>query len=261
MPQVTPSKYRVEAGWDDCPHLGEKEKKDMLDATPMHLRDARSKGIPSMGMGAIYPYSLDSIKINPFPIPPHFRRGYALDDGWDVTAVLFGAYDKDMDILYVTAELYLKEKKPQEVAPMVAMRANWSRSHGFGMTETTQMPGVGDAARKDRDGQQIIQQYRNFGLTGMELADKPVEAGIYDVSMRLSTGRLKIFSTCQMTLWEYQRYRRNERGEVVKKDDHAMDCLRYLSRASAIARMIAKPAETILRSTDGLGGGDRVSGY
>jgi hypothetical protein len=258
MPAVTPSRYRVEAGWNDAPHLGEKEKGEMLEATPIHLRDARSKGIPSMGAGAIYPYTVKSIQVEPIRIPDHFRRGYALDDGWDVTAVLFGALDPDHDVLYVTSELYLKEKKPHEVAAMVGTRAHWPNSP-VGLPN--QMPGVGDAARKDRDGQQIIQIYRDQGLTSLILADKPVEAGIHDVTMRLATGRLKIFSTCQNTLWEYQRYRRDEKGEVVKRDDHAMDCLRYLSRMSAIVRMIAKPSQTILPTLGGLGGGDPISGY
>jgi hypothetical protein len=261
VPAVTASKWRTEAGWDDAPHLGEKEKAEQLAACPIHLREARSKGIPSQGAGSIYPFAVDSIKIDPMVMPPHFRRGYALDDGWDVTAVLFFARDPDQDILYVTSELYLKEHKPNQVAPLVLMRANWTTSTGFNTQRTAQMPGVGDAARKDRDGAQIIDTYRNLGMSDLVLADKPVEAGIYDVQMRLATGRLKIFSTCTNTLWEYQRYHRNEKGEVVKRDDHAMDCLRYGSRPSALQRMIAKPPLSILPSADGLGGGDPTAGY
>jgi hypothetical protein len=75
------------------------------------------------------------------------------------------------------------------------------------------------------------------------------------MQIRLAQGRLKIFSTCTHTLWEYQRYRRDEKGKVVKVDDHAMDETRYACRPTFIQRMIAKPAETILPSM-GLGGGD-----
>lgn len=247
MPPVTSSKYRVEAGWDDAPHLGEKEKREMLAATPLHLRDARSKGIPSMGAGAIYPFSVEQIRVDPFPVPAHFRRGFTLDDGWKVTAVGFHALDPDHDILYQTGELYLREHRPEQTAQMILTRGQW-------------MPGDGDAAARTRDGVQVLDIYKRYGLK-LELADKEVEAGIYDVSIRLAQGRLKIFSTCQNTLWEYQRYRRNEDGKVVKVDDHAMDQLRYACRPHFLQRMIAKPAETILRSADGLGGGDRHIGY
>jgi hypothetical protein len=247
MPKVDDSKYRVEASWNDAAHLGEEEKARELARTPLHLRDARAKGIPSMGTGAIYPFSVESITCNPFQIPPHFRRGYSLDDGWNVTAAGFFAHDVDHDILYLTSELYLKEHRPEQVAGFIKTRGEW-------------MPGVGDAAARTRDGIQVIEIYQRF-LPKLQLADKEVEAGLYDVQMRLATGRLKIFSTCPMTLWEYQRYRRDEKGKIVKKDDHAMDMLRYGSRPSALARMVAKPLPSILPQQHGLGGGDSRMGY
>ena len=247
MPAVSESKWRTEAGWDDAPHLTESEKRKQLAATPLYLRDARSKGIPSMGAGAIYPFAVSSIVCDPFPIPAYWRRGFALDDGWKITAVGFYALDPDHDVLYKTAELYLEEKHPRETATMILTRGAW-------------MPGTGDAAARTRDGAQVIDIYRGFGVK-LDLADKEVEAGIYDVTMRIATGRLKIFTTCQKTLWEYERYRRDEKGKIVKQNDHAMDETRYASRPSFIQRMIAKPIETILSSANGLGGGDPSIGY
>jgi hypothetical protein len=200
-----------------------------------------------MGAGAIYPFAVEEIRIAPFPIPPHFRRGFSLDDGWNVTAVGFYALDPDQDILYKTAELYLKEHRPEQTAQMILTRGAW-------------LPGTGDAAARTRDGIQVIDIYKRYGLK-LELAEKEVEAGIYDVQMRLASKRLRIFSTCQNTLWEYQRYRRDEKGKVVKVDDHAMDDTRYACRPHFIQRMIAKPVESILRSAEGLGGGDSRAGY
>jgi hypothetical protein len=175
MPAVSSSKYRVEAGWDDAPHLDEVEKAKQLAATPHHLRDARSKGIPSQGLGAIYPYAVKSIICDPTPIPAHWRRGFSVDDGWNRTAVGFLALDPDHDILYLTAELYLTEETPEQVAAKIKTRGAW-------------MPGVGDAAARTRDGDQVIQIYKRY-LPKMELADKEVEAGIYDVSMRSRAGQ------------------------------------------------------------------------
>ncbi len=53
MGQVTETKYTVMAGWDDVPHLDERTKRKLLASTQPYLRDARSKGIPSLGTGAI----------------------------------------------------------------------------------------------------------------------------------------------------------------------------------------------------------------
>jgi len=44
----------------------------------------------------------------------------------------------------------------------------------------------------------------------------------------MATGRLKIFKTLQNTLAEYRIYRRDEKGRIVKDNDHLMDSLRYL---------------------------------
>jgi hypothetical protein len=76
------------------------------------------------------------------------------------------------------------------------------------------------------DGRQLIQLYREQGLELTEAANA-VEAGLFATWERLSTGRLKVFATCQHTRNEMRLYRRDERGKVVKENDHAMDALRY----------------------------------
>jgi hypothetical protein len=107
----------------------------------------------------------------------------------------------------------------------------------------------------------MLDIYTRYGLK-LVLADKEVEAGIYDVhdpSQPRAGSRSS--RRAQNTLWEYQRYRRDEKGKIVKVDDHAMDQLRYACRPSAIARMVVKPPQTILPSASGLGGGDPTVGY
>jgi hypothetical protein len=68
--------------------------------------------------------------------------------------------------------------------------------------------------------------YRQSGLRLTE-ADNAVEAGIYAVYERLSTSRLKVFTTLQGLRAEYRQYHRDENGKVVKEQDHYMDALRY----------------------------------
>ncbi len=245
MPAVSDSKYLVNAGWDDVPHLDDTTKRELLAETPPHLRDARSKGIPSLGSGAIYPIAESEFVVDPFRIPPHWPRGYGLDDGWNRTAALWSALDRDTDTLYFTAEHYRGQAEPAIHAAAILARGDW-------------IPGVGDAAARARDGEQIIEIYRGLGLD-LILADKEVEAGIYDMWLRLSTGRLKVFRTLANFLAEYRVYRRDEQGRIVKEFDHLMDCGRYLCRPSAIARMKLKPAERGTLPATPIG--DRRIGY
>jgi hypothetical protein len=62
----------------------------------------------------------------------------------------------------------------------------------------------------------------------LHLADNAVEAGLYEVWQRLSTGRLKVFNNLSNFRTEYRMYRRDENGKIVKKNDHLMDAARYL---------------------------------
>ena len=60
---------------------------------------------------------------------------------------------------------------------------------------------------------------------GLDLApaDNAVESGIYDTWTLLSAGKLKAFASCQDWISEYRIYRRDDKGRVVKKNDHLMD--------------------------------------
>jgi hypothetical protein len=215
------SKSVIMAGWDDVPHLGEQEKKEILEGTPEFLRAARSKGIPYLGEGSIYPIPESEIRVDQFPIKPWFRRVYGMDVGWNATAVVFGALDPDTDVLYLY-DCYKRGKAEPEIHASAIRKRYPIDQH---------LVGVIDPAARNRsqiDGKQLLRLYTKEGLK-LRAADNAQEAGIYAVWSRLSTGRLKVFEGV-MTPWfeEYRIYRRNEHGKVVKEADHLMDATRYL---------------------------------
>lgn len=249
MPEISPSKFLVQAGWDDIPHLDEKTKADLLAATPPHLRDARTKGIPSLGAGAIYPIELSEILVDPFPIPAYWPCMYALDVGWNRTACLWGAWDRSIDCVYLYTEHYRGQAEPSIHATAIKARGDW-------------IPGVIDPAargRAQKDGEQLIEAYTSLGLH-LVPAQNAIEAGIYAVWERLSTGRLKVFKTLQNWQAEYRLYRRDENGKIVKDYDHLMDDTRYLCmsiRERAKVRPVANDRKIIGSSR----GGDSTAGY
>ncbi len=211
------SKALVMAGWDDAPHLTEQDKAELLASTPPHQREARSKGIPSLGAGAIYPVPEEDIVVDPFQLPEYWPRLYGIDVGWNRTATIWGAWDRDQDVVYLYSEHYRGQAEPSVHASAIKRRGEW-------------IPGEidpGANGRGQRDGKKLIEDYRGHGLI-LHPADNAVEAGIQAVYERLSTGRLKIFKTLQALLAEYRIYRRDENGKIVKENDHAMDAMRYL---------------------------------
>lgn len=210
-------KYVVSATWDDVPHLDEKAKKDLWASIPPFQRDARSKGVPQLGSGAIYPIVEEDISCDDFKIPDHWPKAYGLDVGWKKTAAIWGAYDKASDTVYLYSEYYRGHAEPVVHASGIRARGEW-------------ITGVIDPASRGRsqlDGRKLIEEYKNLGLR-IEPANNAVEAGILAVWQRMSTGKLKIFKSLQNTLSEYRLYRRDKDGDVVKEEDHLMDAMRYL---------------------------------
>jgi len=217
------SKSTITAGWDDVPHLTADMKKDILAGTPNHLRESRSTGKPGLGAGAIYTVPTKEIMCDIMPIPPWFRRGYGLDVGWNCTAAVFFAHDLDRDIVYIY-DVY----KRGMVEPDIHTSAIKRRYIGG-----TALTGVIDPASRGRgqvDGRNLLQIYRREGLKVLP-ADNAVTAGIDDVHLRLSSGRLKVFRGLSEWFDEYSLYRRNEDGKIVKEDDHLMDATRYAIRS------------------------------
>ena len=236
----TGDRYATQIGWEDIPHISESEKADLIRGMTRHEVDARTKGYPSLGAGAVYAYSEDEIIIEPFQIDienhgrmitsrSYFKRAYGLDVGWNCTAAIFLAVDPDSKMHYVVDEY----KVGKEKAPVHAAAVNRIGKYQFGAIDP------GSRGRSQSDGEQLIEEYRDLNLK-LVAADNRVEAGIHRVQMLMATGSLKIFSHCHRTLAEMRKYSRNEDGKIMKRDDHLMDALRYVIMTEEVHR-VAKP--------------------
>lgn len=225
-------KHIVTMDWDDVPHLTADDKKELWDNIAPHLREARKKGVPAVGAGLIYPVAPEDYQVDPIPIPETWKKAFGFDVGWNKTAAVFGAIDPNTDILYIYDVHYKGQAEPAIHAQAIKNRGEW-------------MPGVVDPAARGRsqvDGRKLIDEYK---LAGLDLywATNYREAGILKVWQSLTTGKLKIFNTLTPILQEIRLYRRDDDGEIVKENDHALDALRYLvmsglelARVSPVAR-------------------------
>src|SRR5690606_11441445 len=68
----------IQCVWNDAPWLTEEVKARLLEDTPEHLREARSKGIPSMEGGSVFTTPLESVLCEPFIIPDNWPRMYGM---------------------------------------------------------------------------------------------------------------------------------------------------------------------------------------
>lgn len=211
------SRICIKATWDDVPHLSAEAKQQMIDAMEPHLRDARTRGIPVMGAGVIYPVPETAVICDPFDIPDWWPKAYGLDVGWNRTAAVWGAWDRASDTVYLFSEHYMGQAAPSVHADAIKARGAW-------------VPGAIDpasAGASQLDGKRLRDVYNGLGL-GLVDADNSVEAGIHAVYQRLVSGRLKVFRTLNNWLSEFRIYRREDNGKVLKENDHLMDATRYL---------------------------------
>jgi hypothetical protein len=225
------------AGWEDVPHIPEAEKQRLLDGTPPYLRDARSKGIPSVGSGAIYPVPLEDMVCDDFAIPSYWPVGYGMDVGWKATAAVWGAKNNVTDCIYLYREYKRGQAEP-------AVHASAIRAGGQQLTGAIDPASRG---RSQKDGTQLIVEYQELGLN-LVPALNAVDAGLFEVYSRLTTGRLKIFRSLTETQQEIRLYRRDERGNIVKENDHLMDCTRYLVATAdqVICWQVNQPRITVI---------------
>lgn len=247
MNEESPDRAVITMTIDDAEHYTPEQRQKIIDSYPPNERDARTRGVPIMGSGLIYPIAWEDIEVKPFPIPDYWPRAYALDVGWNRTACLWGAWDPSDGCCYLYSEHYRGQELPAIHAAAIKARGPWIK-------------GVIDPAaqgRAQRDGEQLISDYRNQGLN-LTPADNAVEAGLYEVWGLLSTGRLKAFSTLTNLRDEYTMYHRDENGKIVKKKDHLLDCKRYLIRSGKAVSTV-RPIEGSAHFTPSAG--DMNAGY
>lgn len=224
------AKWVASVSWEDVPHIPNDMKKALYNSYTAEEREARSRGIPSIGSGRIYPVLESDFVISPFKIPPYWPRAYGLDVGFGKTACIWGAVDPETGTVYLTHEYYSGKELPEVHARSISRIGNW-------------IPGAIDPSSRQgsvRDGRRLVDEYRDLGLD-VTLADNSIEPGIFKVLNYLSSGRLKLFATCQNTLQEFRVYRYDDKGRPARnQEDHLMDAMRYLI-VTGIKRAITRP--------------------
>lgn len=202
---------------DDAEHYTPERRQEIIDSYLPHEREARARGIPTLGAGVIYPVPESAFVVEPFEIPEWWPKAYGMDVGWNTTAAIWGAWDRDSDTVYLYSEHYRGLAEPSIHADAIKARGEWI----MGAIDPA------SAGANQKDGTRLIDEYRKLGLQIVP-AENTVEAGIHAVYRRLSGGRLKVFRNCTHWLGEFRIYRRDENGKVVKERDHLMDSTRYL---------------------------------
>ncbi len=218
---------------DDAEHYSPEQRAAIIASYPAHEREARAKGIPTLGSGRVFPVSEDAIKVPAFAIPAHWAQIGGMDFGWDHPfAAARIAWDRDADTIYVTACYAEREATP--VIHSGALKAwgawlPWAWPH--------------DGLQHDKgSGEALASQYRAQGLNMLderatfEDGGSGVEAGIMDMLDRMQTGRWKVFDHLEDWFGEFRLYHRKD-GQIVKLNDDRLSASRYALMMKRFARL------------------------
>ncbi len=231
---------------EDAEHISPAERARIIASFPAHEREARAKGIPTLGSGRIFPIEEDAIKVEPFPIPDHFAQIAGVDFGWDHPAAGARlAWDRDADIIYLTHAHRAREQTPVLFAPAIKAWGEW-----------IPVAWPHDGLQHDKgSGIELASQYRAAGLDMLEdKATHPpapgepegsggngVEAGLMEMLDRMQTGRFKVFSNLNQFFEEFRLYHRKD-GKIVKLMDDIISATRYGMMMKRFAKTKPRPS-------------------
>jgi hypothetical protein len=162
-------------------------------------------------------------------IARHKRRlewfAWADPAGASTFAMLFGAIDPYSRDVYIVDEIYEQKQEEMTVKRIgERMRAKTEElftgewRHGYDEAETWF---ANEMLEHFGIHFEPTQKNKNDKTTGLSL--------IKDVML---AGKLHLSDRCRKLYWEMDNYQKDDSGKIVKKNDHLIDCLRYILGAS-----------------------------
>jgi phage terminase large subunit-like protein len=111
--EKSPDRHVVTMILDEAEHIDAEKRRQIVASYPAHELEARTKGVPVLGSGRIFPVSESLIVCKRIEIPDHWVRIGGLDFGWNhPAAAVECAWDRDSGTFYVIRSFRAKEQTP-----------------------------------------------------------------------------------------------------------------------------------------------------
>jgi phage terminase large subunit-like protein len=222
----------VRYSWDDVPlELLDQKTRDMLTSTwlPFEI-DARTKGIPMAGTGAVFQIDFDAmIMKEPPALQPWYKRLAAIDFGRnpDPTVIIWMYYDDRTDTITVYDEHVARNQTPIEYTPQILSRGKdiplaWppdGKRKGYTETESV-----------------IVELTNKYGINTLSESftnpdgSRGIDYGLQYIIQRIRLGKFRVSAHCTYLIEEMRQYHTETTGNgkvQFKGQDHAIDAMRY----------------------------------
>ena len=234
--------------WADNPFLSKKEIKSMTQTLPADEIESRRYGRFMQNGGMVYSEFDENVHvIQPFDIPKEWQDNISIDPGLhNPLSAHFYAVDFDGNV-YVVAEHFQAQqtveyhsKKIKELAD----KLDWKRDrYGY-------LHALIDSAASQKtlsSEKNVVELFYENGIITDTRVNKDLFSGISVVKSYLKSvdgaSRLFIFKNCVNLIRELKSYWWSDGDNPIKKDDHALDELRYYLMTKPINKQVVKKTE------------------
>lgn len=233
--------------WEDNPFLDKSEIELLTSTLSESELESRKYGRFMSSGGLVYSEFDENIHvIEPFDVPLSWQDNISIDPGLNnPLSAHWYAVDYDGNV-YVIAEHFEAKKDVvyhAEKIKEISNKLNWHRASN-GMIST-----LIDSAASQRTlaaEKSVVELFYDNGILANPKVDKNLFAGISRVKSYLKNAegnaKLFIFKTCTNLIREFKGYFWGKGDNPIKKDDHALDELRYyiVSRPETPKKSIEK---------------------
>lgn len=218
--------------WEDNPYLNEKEVDMLRKLLPESERESREHGRFMSHSGLVYGEFDENVNvIDPFDVPKEWQDMISIDPGLvNPLSCHFYARDGDGNV-YVVAEHYFSGRDAQWHCERILEKCrqlDWKKGYGGRVEALMDSAALQHTLSSDKS---VAQLFYDYGINVNTRVNKNVWTGIQRVKQYLTKRddmpRLFIFRTCTEMIREIKGYRYGSGDSPVKKDDHAMDEMRY----------------------------------
>lgn len=218
--------------WADNPFLSKKEIAKMTNSLSADELESRRYGKFMQNGGMVYTeFDENENVIEPFVVPKEWQDGISIDPGLhNPLSAHFYAVDFDGNV-YVVAEHYQAQQTVQYHANKIKEIA---RSLGWKTDNRGQLRAIIDSAASQRtlaSEKSVVELFYENGIVVDCNVNKDLFSGISVVKSYLKSAdgrrRLFIFKNCVNLIREIKSYWWGSGENPIKKDDHALDELRY----------------------------------
>lgn len=222
--------YYIRMEWADNPFLDGEEVASITAGLSAEMLESRRYGRFRANAGLVYPEFDESVHvIDPFEVPLDWQDVVSIDPGLkNPLSAHFYCVDND-DNVYVVAEHYEEGRDVDYHAARLREKAdalNWHRD------ASGRLSALIDSAAGQRtlaSSKSVSELFYERGVAVNPKVNKELFSGISRVRSYFAArpARIFIFRSCVNLIREIKSYRWGEQDAPVKRDDHALDELRY----------------------------------